>query len=80
MLTDFPTFPGAGMTYLPGGAADSDCPLVQGSNSLNNLKDGDSYKWNTHLQLNGETALAQVSEVYGWQGDSQVVFQVAHWP
>jgi len=68
------------VTYLPAGAADSDCPLVQGSNLLNNLKDGDSYKWNRHLQLNSEPALAQAWEVYGWQGDSQVVFQVAQWP
>lgn len=73
-----PTFPGAGVTHLPAGAADSDCPLVQGSNLLDHLKDGDRYEWNRHLWLNGEPALAQVSEVYGWQGDSQVIFQVAH--
>lgn len=70
----------AGVTYLQAGGAESDCPLVQGLNLLNNLKDGDRYEWNRHLWLNGEPVLAQLSEVYGCQGDSQGVCQLAHWP
>lgn len=80
LLTDFSTFPGAPVMYLPAGAADSDCPLVKGSNLLKNVKDRDSYKWNRHLQLNGEAALTQAWEDCGWKGASQVKFQVLHWP
>lgn len=80
LLTGFPSFPGATVRYLPAGAVDSDCPLVQGWNLLNNLKEGDSYKQNIHLQLNGEPALARVLSISDGQGDFQVVFQMAHWP